>query len=88
MRGWLQADPPRRLVNLAGIPILILTAEASYHAAYDHLTSAFLRQAGVAHDFVRLADVGIRGNGHMMMLEKNNLEIAAYLRGWVEANVR
>src|SRR5690606_5273552 len=55
VRGWLQADPPRRLVNLAGIPILILTAEASYHAPYDHLTSAFLRQAGVEHDFVRLA---------------------------------
>lgn len=88
VRGWLQADPPRRLVNLAGIPILIVTAEASYHAPYDHLTSAFLRQAGVEHDFVRLADVGIRGNGHMMMLEKNSLEIAAYLRQWVEAQVK
>jgi hypothetical protein len=39
------------------------------------------------HDFVRLADVGIRGNGHMMMLEKNNLEIAAFLRQWVEKNI-
>ena len=65
-----------------------MTAEASYHAPYDHLTSAFLRQAGVEHDFVRLADVGIRGNGHMMMLEKNSLEIAAYLRRWVEAQVK
>lgn len=83
-RCWLQANPPRRLVNLRGIPILIITAEASYHAPYDHCTSAFLRQAGVEHDFVRLADVGIRGNGHMMMLEKNNLEIASFLRDWLE----
>jgi hypothetical protein len=26
---------------------------------------------------LRLADRGIRGNGHMMMLESNSLEIAA-----------
>ena len=80
MRCWLQAEPARQLANLKGIPILIVTGEASYHAPYDHCTSAFLRQAGVKHDFVRLADVGIRGNGHMMMLEKNNLEIARFLR--------
>lgn len=84
---WLQAGEPRRLVNLAGIPILILTAEASYHAPYDHCTSAFLRQAGVAHDFVRLPEVGIHGNGHMMMLETNNLDIAHYLEAWVMRRV-
>lgn len=88
VRCWLQAGTPRQLVKLKGIPILIVTAEASYHAPYDHCTSQFLRQAGVEHDFVRLADVGIRGNGHMMMLEKNNLEIARFLRGWVEAKVK
>jgi pimeloyl-ACP methyl ester carboxylesterase len=87
-RCWLQAGQARQLPNLKGIPILILTAEASYHAPYDHCTSQFLRQAGVDHDFVRLVDVGIRGNGHMMMLEKNNLEIAAFLRDWVERKIK
>jgi pimeloyl-ACP methyl ester carboxylesterase len=87
-RCWLQAGIARQLPNLKGIPILIVTGEASYHAPYDHCTSQFLRQAGVEHDFVRLADVGILGNGHMMMLEKNNLEISRYLRGWVEARIR
>lgn len=87
VRCWLQAGEARRLKNLAGIAILIVTAEASYHAPYDHCTSAFLRQAGVEHDFVRLADVGIRGNGHMMMLEKNNLEIARFLDDWVKKRV-
>ncbi|HSN39471.1 MAG TPA: alpha/beta hydrolase [Burkholderiales bacterium] len=85
---WLQAEPARQLPNLQGIPILIVTAEASYHAPYDHCTSLFLRQAGVAHDFVRLADIGIRGNGHMMMLEKNNLEIAAYFAQWLEQKIK
>lgn len=80
---WLQAEPARRLPRLQGIPILIVTSEASYHAAYDHGTSRFLAQAGVEHTFVRLQDIGIRGNGHMMMLEENNLEIAAVLHEWV-----
>jgi hypothetical protein len=47
-----------------------------------------LAQAGVKHLFVRLPEVGIHGNGHMMMLEKNNVQIAALLRDWVEKNVR
>ena len=55
---------------------------------YDHCTSKFLTQAGVKHQFVRLPEVGIRGNGHMMMLEKNNLEVAAFLGGWVTKNVK
>lgn len=88
VRCWLQAGPARELPGLKGIPILIVTGEASYHAPYDHCTSQFLRQAGVEHDFVRLADVGIRGNGHMMMLEKNNLEISAFLRRWLEERVK
>lgn len=88
VRCWLQAEPARQLPNLMHIPILIVTAEASYHAPYDHCTSLFLKQAGVEHDFVRLADIGIRGNGHMMMLEKNNLEIAAYFRQWLEQKVK
>jgi hypothetical protein len=63
-------------------------AEASYHAPYDHCTSKWLAQAGVKHVFVRLPDIGLRGNGHMMMLEKNNLEISAFLRKWEQENVK
>ena len=88
VRCWMQDTPARQLVNVRGIPILIVTSEASYHAPYDHCTAKYLAQAGVKHSFVRLPEVGIHGNGHMMMLEKNNLQIAAVLRGWVEKNVR
>jgi pimeloyl-ACP methyl ester carboxylesterase len=84
----MQGGEPRQLPNLQGIPILIVVSEASYHAPYDHCTSEFLRQAGVKHEFVRLPEIGIRGNGHMMMLEKNNLDIAAYLVQWTQQNVR
>jgi pimeloyl-ACP methyl ester carboxylesterase len=88
VRCWLQGTPARQLPNLQGIPILIVVSEASYHAPYDYCTSRFLAQAGVKHDFVSLPDAGIRGNGHMMMLEKNNLEIAALLDGWTRKNVK
>jgi pimeloyl-ACP methyl ester carboxylesterase len=87
IRCWLQAEPARQLPTLRGIPILILEGEASYHAPYDHCTSRFLVQAGVPNTYVPLGDVGITGNGHMMMLEKNNLEIAAFMVRWLERYV-
>ena len=86
--GAGQAEPARRLVNLRNIPVLVVQAEASYHAAYDHCTAAYLRQAGVSRvRFVSLADVGIKGNGHMLMLEKNNMEIAALAERWLRESV-
>lgn len=88
VRCWLQAEPARQLRNLQGIPILIIVSEASYHAPYDHCTSKYLTQAGVKHEFVRLPDIGIRGNGHMMMLERNSLDIAALLQGWARKNIK
>ena len=85
--GWLQKAPARELINLKAIPIIIVTAEASYHAGYDHCTAGYLAQAGVNNTHVRLAEHGIRGNGHMMMLEKNNLQIATLIASWLEENV-
>ena len=88
VRCFMQAEPARKLAHLAGIPILMVLTEASLHAPYDHCTSKWLTQAGVQHTFVHLQDVGIRGNGHEMMLEKNSLEISAFLRKWEQDNVR
>jgi pimeloyl-ACP methyl ester carboxylesterase len=86
-RCWMQQSPARSLPNLQKMPILILTSEASYHAPYDHCTVKNLEQAGVHPTFIRLADVGIHGNGHMMMLEKNNMEIAAVMSRWLDKSV-
>jgi pimeloyl-ACP methyl ester carboxylesterase len=85
---WTQKSPTRQLVNLKNIPVMIITAEASSHAVYDHCTAKYLNQAGVKTDFIRLRDLGIHGNGHAMMIEKNNLEIALVLDEWVLKNVR
>ena len=65
----------------------MLTAEASYHASYDHCTTHFLRQAGVTLDHIYLAERGIKGTGHMLMIEKNSDEIAGVVHEWLQANL-
>jgi pimeloyl-ACP methyl ester carboxylesterase len=83
VKCWRQKEPARQLTNLHNIPIVIISSEASYHAPYDHCTAQFLTQAGVRNEHIRLAERGIHGNGHMMMLEKNNLAIAAVIAEWL-----
>ncbi len=83
-RCWLQKSPARELTNLQRVPVLVVTSEASFHTAYDHCTVKYLQQAGVHVTFIKLAEIGIHGNGHMMMLEKNNSEIAAVMSKWIE----
>ena len=85
---WMQKAPARQLVHLKGIPGVIMAAEASYHQVYDHCTAKYLNQAGVKTEYIRLQDKGIRGNGHMVMIEKNNLDIARLVDDWAQANVR
>jgi len=83
-RCWVQQEPARKLANLVTTPILVVTSEASYHAAYDHCTVKYLAQAGVKSTHLRLADIGIHGNGHMMMLEKNSDAIAKVMVDWLD----
>ena len=66
----------------------MIAGEASYHQLFDHCTVKYLNQAGVKTEYVRLQDKGIHGNGHMMMIEKNNLEIARLVDDWVQNNVQ
>jgi pimeloyl-ACP methyl ester carboxylesterase len=81
---WKQAEPARQLPNLQRMPILFITAEASYHAAYDHCIVRFLNQAGVTPTWIKLADLGIRGNSHNMMQEKNSDAIAEVIYQWMQ----
>ena len=69
-------------------PGMVMAAEASYHQVYDHCTAKYLNQAGVKTEYIRLQDKGIHGNGHMVMIEKNNLDIAKLVDDWVQTNVR
>ncbi|TIX51574.1 alpha/beta hydrolase [Alteraurantiacibacter aquimixticola] len=80
----IQAEPARQLPNLARIPIVVLTAEASWMAADNHAIVHFLRQAGCSVEHLRLENLGIHGNGHAMQLERNSDEIAGAIAGWLE----
>jgi pimeloyl-ACP methyl ester carboxylesterase len=84
---WVQKEPAHKLVNLEGIPVLNVSGEASYHRPYAHCIAKWLNQAGVKTKFVNLEDVGIRGNGHQFMSEKNSAEISKFFMDWLEKNV-
>jgi pimeloyl-ACP methyl ester carboxylesterase len=82
VRCYEQIEPARQLPNLKKMPVLVVTSEASYHAPYDHCTVKYLHQAGVNASWLKLADHGIHGNSHMMMVEKNNRQISALIIAW------
>jgi pimeloyl-ACP methyl ester carboxylesterase len=83
----LQAEPARQLTNLHGIPIVLVTAEASFANQSDPAVVAFLRQAGCTVDHLRLADHGIHGNGHLVVMERNNREALQPILDWLEKTV-
>ena len=85
VRCWAQKEPARKLPNLAKVPTLIVSsAGAPITPAMTIAQRPDLTQAGVKNTFLRLADVGIHGNNHMMMLEKNNMAIARVMAEWAE----
>jgi len=84
----LQAEPAKQLPNLAKVPYVAFTGDASPHITDDHCVISFLNQAGVATDWVKLGDIGIHGNGHFMTLKLNNLDIAAVVQEWIEGVVK
>lgn len=84
---YLQKDPVHKLVNLEHIPVLDVSGQASYHRVFDACVPMWLKQAGVNVDFVKLEDVGLTGNAHEMMLEKNSDGIAKFFESWLEKNV-
>jgi pimeloyl-ACP methyl ester carboxylesterase len=84
---WIQQEPAHKLVNLQGIPVLEVSGEASYHRPYSHCVAKWLNQAGVKATYVRLEDVGLPGNGHQMMSEKNSAGISKFFMSWLDKNV-
>lgn len=80
---WVPAGQARRLVNLAQVPVMVLTGGASYHSAYDYCTAKFLERAGVPVSRMQLDEIGIDGNTHGFPTETNNAEIADLVADWL-----
>jgi pimeloyl-ACP methyl ester carboxylesterase len=83
----LQEEPARKLKNLQTIPIVIVTAEASFASPGNPGAVAFLKQAGCRAEELRLVDYAVHGNGHMMMIEKNNRHVLQPILEWIQKNV-
>ena len=43
-----------------------------------------MKAAGGSVDVVELPKVGIKGNSHMMMMDKNNGQVAGLIQNWLE----
>jgi pimeloyl-ACP methyl ester carboxylesterase len=84
---WVQKEPAHKLVNLENIPVLDVAGEGSYHRPWAHCVAKWLNQAGVKTTFVGLERVGLPGNGHQFMSEKNSAGIAKFFMTWLEKNV-
>jgi hypothetical protein len=61
--------------RLSGIPVLLVTAEASLLGYFDTEVRDFLTDAGADVELLRLTDHGVRGNGHGMIFERNHLQV-------------
>jgi pimeloyl-ACP methyl ester carboxylesterase len=84
---FLQAEPARKLPNLKNTKVVFVTADSSFASPGNPGGVAFLKQAGVQAEELRLGARGIKGNGHMMMAEKNNREVLQPLIEWMNKNV-
>jgi pimeloyl-ACP methyl ester carboxylesterase len=87
VRCWMQVEPARKLAKWQNIRVLAISADGTYHRVYDPCIPKFLNQAGVKTDFVRLEEVGLRGNSHMMMLERNSDAVIDFVVEWIKDNV-
>ncbi|KAH7374732.1 Alpha/Beta hydrolase protein [Plectosphaerella cucumerina] len=81
---YRQKEPARQLPKVASVPYVQITGEASVHVTYDHCTIDYLRQVGGDPEYIKLGDIGIKGNGHFMHLEKNSDEIADVVSDWIK----
>jgi hypothetical protein len=54
------------------------------HITYDHCIIDYLKQVGADPEWIKLSDIGIKGNAHFMHLEKNNGEVAGVVLDWIE----
>src|SRR4051794_38984120 len=72
--------------KLAGKRVLVITGtdDLDHAREVDGAIVTWLNRNGAKADFCFLADRGIVGNGHMLMLEDNSDEIAGIILDWLE----
>lgn len=88
-----------QIAALAAIPILTVFGDhldattgtpVVWQNAYDDCLAFVdrLNAAGGDAEMLHPPDLGIHGNSHMIMMDKNNLEIADLILAWIDQNVQ
>ena len=94
----LTFDPPRstpeevqqadhatlRLPNLADLPIAVVTGETSAFAPASPPIVAMLKTGGAAAEQIDLPALGIMGNGHGLIYEKNSDAALGPVLEWLD----
>ena len=62
----------------------VFTGRARYEARKAVVER--INQGGGKATLVRLPDVGMKGNSHMLMLDRNNLQVADFVLDWIGKN--
>jgi hypothetical protein len=65
----------------------VATGEASLFVLVDQEPVAFLEQGGCDVEVVRLADYGVGGNAHEIMIERNNEDTLGVITRCVESRL-
>ena len=70
-------------------PRLSVSAVSSWQLSFESCQAliARLKAAGGQAEMLAPADRGIRGNSHMIMQDKNNLQIADLILQWIDGRV-
>ena len=83
------------MAALKGIPVMVLFGDFvgksevwSKRLSGCKDFAAAAKTAGVEVEVVELPSVGIHGNSHMLMQDKNSLQVADWLVGWLTAHVK
>jgi pimeloyl-ACP methyl ester carboxylesterase len=72
---------------LAGVPVLVVTGteDLEHRRDVDSNLSNWLSSHGALARFLWLADEGIVGNGHMLMIEQNSDAVGNAILSWLDA---
>jgi 3-hydroxyisobutyrate dehydrogenase-like beta-hydroxyacid dehydrogenase/pimeloyl-ACP methyl ester carboxylesterase len=78
------ADPSAlKIPGLQGVPVALLTGETSVFASYAPSIVSFLQHAGALVEHLDLPALGIHGNGHGLIYERNSDEVFEVVRRWL-----
>ena len=82
---------PQLTANLKNVPILTVYGDyIEQDSRWPTIRANQIKQleavraAGGSYQVVNLPQIGIKGNSHMMMMDKNNLQVADVIQDWLE----